>query len=146
MSFSNPNDNAVDGSSPSAMSTTSQSGISDVMLDGSNHHPVVTTSSSSIWQPAVSMGPPMNPFSMDMNGSVFPDLMTGAPVSPQPPHKTMNDVYFSTPPPSMSSLSPSLVPGLNTQNLNQTMSFGTGPETPTSMNGTHQGPSPAADA
>ncbi|KAK8117952.1 uncharacterized protein PG998_006233 [Apiospora kogelbergensis] len=144
MSFNNPNENAVDGSSPSAMSTTSQSGISDVMLDGSNHHPVVTTSSSSIWQPAVSMGPPMNPFSLDMNGSVFPDLMTGAPVSPQPPHKTMNDVYFSTPPPSMSSLSPSLVSGLNTQNLNQAMNFGTGPETPTSMNGTHQGPSPVS--
>ncbi|GKT95983.1 DNA binding regulatory protein [Colletotrichum tofieldiae] len=30
-------DNAVDGSSPSAISTTSQSGISDVMVDGSNH-------------------------------------------------------------------------------------------------------------
>ncbi|ORY68433.1 fungal-specific transcription factor domain-containing protein [Pseudomassariella vexata] len=145
MTFHGPNDNAVDGSSPSAMSTTSQSGISDVMLDGSNH-PAVTTSTSSIWQPAI-MGPPQmnNPFAMDMNGAVFPDLMNGAPVSPQPPsQKNMNDVYFSTPPPSMSSLSPSVMPGLNTQNLNQALNFGVAPETPTSMNGGHQGPSPVS--
>lgn len=140
MSFSNTNDNAVDGSSPSAMSTTSQSNMSDVMLDGSNH-PAVTAATSSIWQPAL-MGPPQlsNPFAMDMNGSVFPDLMNGAPVSPQPPsQKTMNDVYFSTPPPSMSSLSPSVMTGLNTQNLNQALNFGVGPETPTSMHGGHHG-------
>lgn len=36
MSFQT-NENVVDESSPSAISTTSHSGISDVMLDGSNH-------------------------------------------------------------------------------------------------------------
>lgn len=142
MSFNNTHEHAVDGSSPSAMSTNSQSGISDVMLDGSNHHPAVTTASSSLWQPSV-MGPPLHPFTLELNSNVFPDLMTGAPVSPQPPHKNMNDVFFSTPPSSMSSLSPSAMPGLGTQNLNQALSFG--PETPTSMNGTtHQGPSPVS--
>ncbi|QSS65384.1 DNA binding regulatory protein AmdX [Histoplasma capsulatum] len=36
MTFANANESAIDGSSPSAMSTGSQSGISEVMLDGSN--------------------------------------------------------------------------------------------------------------
>ncbi|KAI1503308.1 DNA binding regulatory protein AmdX [Biscogniauxia marginata] len=143
MSFNHPNENAVDGSSPSAMSTTSQSGISDVMLDGSNNT-TVTTATSSIWQPAI-MGPPQmtSPFSMDMSGTVFPDLLNGAPVSPQPgSQKGMNDIYFSTPPPSMSSLSPSMMSGLATHNLNQALNFGTGPETPTSISGGHQTHSP----
>jgi hypothetical protein len=148
MSFNNPNDNAVDGSSPSAMSATSQSGISDVMLDGSGskQNPAVTAATTSMWQPAL-MGPPQMPsaFSIDMNNTVFPDLMNGAPVSPQPPgQKTMNDVYFSTPPPSMSSLSPSGIPGLGTQNINQALNFGPSPETPTSLNGGHQTHSPVS--
>ncbi|KAI1150171.1 DNA binding regulatory protein AmdX [Nemania diffusa] len=146
MSFNtNPHEHAVDGSSPSAMSTTSQSGISDVMLDGSNNTtmPAVT---GSIWQSTL-MGPPQvgNPFSMDMSSGVFPDLLNGAPVSPQPPaQKTMSDVYFSTPPSSMSSLSPSIMPGLAAQNMNHALNFGPSPETPTSMGGGHQSHSPVA--
>jgi hypothetical protein len=141
MSFNNgPTETAVDGSSPSALSTTSQSGLSDVMVDGSNHH---TTSvvTSSMWQPSI-MGPPQltNPFSLDMSGSVFPDLLNGAPLSPQPSSaKTMGDNYFSTPPPSLNSLSPTVLSGLNTQNLNQALTFGAGPETPSSMNGSNHG-------
>ncbi|KAI2468959.1 DNA binding regulatory protein AmdX [Annulohypoxylon bovei var. microspora] len=145
MSFNNQGENAVDGSSPSAMSTTSQSGISDVMLDGSNPT-AVTTASSSMWQPAL-MGPPQvsTPFSMEMGGTVFPDLLNGAPVSPQPSsQKNMSDIYFSTPPPSMSSLSPSIMSGLTTHNMNQSLSFGSGPETPTSMGGGHQSHSPVS--
>ncbi|EMR69895.1 putative dna binding regulatory protein [Eutypa lata UCREL1] len=148
MSFNNPNDNMVGGSSPSAMSNGSQGGISDVMLDGSGTtNPAVTTATSSIWQPAV-MGPPQLPsaFSMEMtNSSVFPDLLNGAPVSPQPQsQKHMSDVYFSTPPSSMSSLSPSMMPGMTTHNMNQTVNFGPGPETPTSLNGGHHTHSPVA--
>ncbi|KAI0187751.1 DNA binding regulatory protein AmdX [Xylaria flabelliformis] len=146
MSFgNNQHENAVDGSSPSAMSTTSQSGISDVMLDGSNNT-TMPAATSSIWQPSL-MGPPQvaNPFSLDMSSGVFPDLLNGAPVSPQPPaQKTMSDVYFSTPPPSMSSLSPSLMPGLTAHNMNQALHFGQGPETPTSVGGGHQSHSPVA--
>ena len=147
MSFTNGlNETAVDGSSPSAISTTSQSGISDVMLDGSNH-PATSVGTSSMWQPAI-MGPPQlaNPFSLDLGGSVFPDLMNGAPVSPQPPpQKNMGDAYFSTPPPSLSSLSPSVISGLNAQNLNQALNnFGAGPETPSSMNGSNHGTLPVS--
>lgn len=143
MSFQDTTQPAIDGSSPSAISTGSQSGISDVMLDGSNHP--VTAATSSMWQPAV-MGPPQipNPFSLDMTGSVFPDLLNGAPLSPQPPAQKVNDVYFSTPPPSMSSLSPSLVHGLNSQNLNQAMNLTGGPETPSSLNGGNHGISPVS--
>ncbi|KAG7290177.1 hypothetical protein NEMBOFW57_000175 [Staphylotrichum longicolle] len=132
MSFNNGQPpTAVDGSSPSALSTTSQSGLSDVMVDGSNHH-TASAVTSSMWQPSI-MGPPQltNPFSLDMSGSVFPDLLNGAPLSPQPSSaKTMGDNYFSTPPPSLSSLSPTVLSGLNTQNLNQALTFGAGPETP----------------
>ncbi|KAI1265070.1 DNA binding regulatory protein AmdX [Xylariaceae sp. FL1019] len=145
MSFTNMNETAIGESSPSAMSTTSQSGISDVMLDGSNHTTMPTVTSS-IWQPGL-MGPPQmtTPFSLDMNSAVFPDLLNGAPVSPQPPtQKTMNDMYnFSSPPPSMSSLSPSVMQGLSGPSLNHTMSFGHGPETP-NVGGAHQSHSPAA--
>jgi hypothetical protein len=146
MSFNNgPTEAAVDGSSPSAISTTSQSGISDVMVDGSNHH-TASAASSSMWQSSI-MGPPQmsNPFSLDMGGSVFPDLLSGAPVSPQPSSaKTMGDNYFTTPPPSLSSLSPSVISGLNSQNLNQALNFGAGPETPSSMNGSNHGTLPVS--
>ncbi|PKS13338.1 hypothetical protein jhhlp_000109 [Lomentospora prolificans] len=132
MSF-HTNENAVDGSSPSAISTTSQSGISDVMLDGSNHPPPVGT--SSMWQPT-SMGPPQmpNPFALDINSSVFPDLMNGSPISPQPASQKLNDAYFSTPPSSLTSLSPTLMNGITaSQNINQALSYSNAPETPTSL-------------
>ncbi|RDW94827.1 hypothetical protein BP5796_00590 [Coleophoma crateriformis] len=133
MSFNGPNESAIDGSSPSAISTASQSGISEVMLDGSNNPAAATT--GAMWQSSM-MAPPLmtpNPFTLDLGHSGFPDLMSG-PLSPHSlPQKHANDPYFSTPPPSMSSLSPSVMPGLTTQGLHQTMNFG--PETPVSMNG-----------
>jgi hypothetical protein len=133
MSF-NTNENVIDGSSPSAISTTSQSGISDVMVDGSNHPAPAGT--STMWQPSV-MGPPQmpNPFAMDLNGSVFPDLLSGAPLSPQPATQKINDPYFSAPPTSLSSLSTSVVSGMNSQSLNPALGFNAPPETPSSMNG-----------
>ncbi|KAH7308036.1 fungal-specific transcription factor domain-containing protein [Stachybotrys elegans] len=140
MSFQT-NENVVDGSSPSAISTTSQSGISDLMVDGSNHS--VPAGTSTMWQPSV-MGPPQmpNPFAMDLNGSVFPDLLNGAPLSPQPASQKINDPYFSTPPPSLSSLSPSMVSGLTAQSMNQSLGFSAAPETPSSLHGGNHGASP----
>ncbi|KAF4987576.1 hypothetical protein FGRMN_10289 [Fusarium graminum] len=140
MSFGN--ENVIDGSSPSAISTTSQSGISDVMLDGSNHPAPAGT--STMWQAPVMPPPQMstNPFAVDLNGTVFPDLLNGAPLSPQPATQKINDPYFSTPPPSLSSLSPSVVTGLGTQNINKTLGFNAGPETPSSLNGGNHGASP----
>ncbi|KYK56626.1 hypothetical protein DCS_03628 [Drechmeria coniospora] len=141
MSFHASNENVVDGSSPSAISTTSQSGISDVMLDGSNQPAPAGT--GTMWQSSA-MGPPQmpNPFAMDLNGSVFPDLLNGAPLSPQPASQKTNDPYFSTPPPSLSSLSPLVVSRLNTQNPKQTLGPNAGPETPSSLSGGTHGASP----
>jgi len=134
MSFQEANENAIDGSSPSAISTASQSGISEVMLDGSNNP---ATSSASMWQQSM-MAPPLmtpNPYGLDLGHAGFPDLMNGGPISPHSlPQKNANDPYFSTPPPSMSSLSPSsMMPGINTQGFHPPMNLG--PETPISMNG-----------
>ncbi|KAJ3478568.1 hypothetical protein NLG97_g8546 [Lecanicillium saksenae] len=125
MTFQN-NENVIDGSSPSAISTTSQSGISDVMVDGSNHP--APAGSSTMWQPSV-MGPPQmtNPFAMDINGSVFPDLLNGAPVSPQPASQKINDPYLSAPH-SQSSMHPNVVTGRNAQSINSSRNFHTGPD------------------
>lgn len=123
------NENAVgDGSSPSNMSTTSHSAISEVMLDGSNQ-PIT---SSSIWQQTL-MAPamtPANPFGMDFAMTGFPDFLNGGQPSPQPQKQ---DQYFSTPPPSMSSLSPSFMPGMLHNGMHHSLNFG--PETPQSLNG-----------
>jgi hypothetical protein len=134
MSFQDGNENAIDGSSPSAISTASQSGISEVMLDGSNNP---ATSSASVWQQSM-MAPPLmtpNPFTLDLGHPGFSDLMNGGPISPHgTPQKNINDPYFSTPPPSMSSLSPSsMIPGISTQIFHPPMNLG--PETPISMSG-----------
>ena len=133
MSFNDGNENAIDGSSPSAISTASQSGISEVMLDGSNN-PAAST--QSMWQQSM-MAPPLmtpNPFHLELGNPGFPDLLNGGPISPHSlPQKNANDPYFSTPPPSMSSLSPSMMPGIPTQGFHPPMNLG--PETPVSMNG-----------
>ena len=74
-----------------------------------------------------------NPF-MDLGNPVFTDLINGGPISPQGlPQKNANDPYFSTPPPSMTSLSPSRMPGITTQGFLPPTNLG--PETPISMNG-----------
>ncbi|TAQ84258.1 hypothetical protein B7494_g7413 [Chlorociboria aeruginascens] len=133
MSFNGVSENAIDGSSPSAISTASQSGISEVMLDGSNN-PAANT--PSMWQPSM-MAPPLmtpNPFTLDLGTSGFSDIMNGGGMSPHSlPQKNMHDPYFSTPPPSLSSLSPSMMPGLTTQAFHPPANLG--PETPRSMSG-----------
>ncbi|TVY32973.1 Respiration factor [Lachnellula subtilissima] len=125
MSFQDANETAVDdGSSPSAISTASQSGISEVMLDGSNNPNV---SSASVWQQQAMMAPPQmtpNPFTLDLGNSGFNDMMNGG-------AKNGSDPYFATPPPSMSS--PSMMSGITTQAFHPPMNLG--PETPMSMNG-----------
>ena len=133
MTFKEANENAIDESSPSAISTASQSGISEVMLDGSNNP---AAPAQSIWQQSMMAPPqmPPNPFHLELGNPGFPDVMNGTPVSPHSlPQKSANDPYFSTPPPSMSSLSPSMMPGITTQSFHPPMNLG--PETPVSMNG-----------
>ncbi|EFW99970.1 c2h2 transcription factor [Grosmannia clavigera kw1407] len=168
-------ENAIDESSPSAMSTTSQSGISDIMLDGSTHMrkhstsvpPVssdgTTSTSLPLWQQDSSIHQQMinSGFSLDISSATFSDLLSGfSSMSPHAPTSQLGnqngqnslnsvgtvpssnrnmDTYFSTPPPSLSSLSPSLLTTMNPANLSQTFGFGVGaaPHTPTSLNGSH---------
>lgn len=143
--FSNGNENAIDGSSSSAISTASPGGLSDAMIDGSNRpsNPVTTAPvTSSTWAPAMVSPHMSTAFNIDFANSAFSDL---APNSPHPMQNGMlNDAYFTTPPSSMSASSPSLMPSLTTQNLNQALSFGQGPETPTSINGSNHGTSPVS--
>ncbi|EKD19858.1 uncharacterized protein L3040_002456 [Drepanopeziza brunnea f. sp. 'multigermtubi'] len=140
ISFQDGNENAIDGSSPSAISTASQSGISEVMLDGSNQ----TAGSASLWNQSM-MAPAMvnfNQFPMDLGNQNFHDLMNGGAMSEHNLSQNPNDAYFSTPPPSMSSLSPSVMPGITTQGFHPLINLG--PETPISMNGSLNSLSPLA--
>ena len=115
-----------DGSSPSAISTASQSGFSEVMLDGSTH---VSQSSGAMWSNAM-MAPPVmsaSGFGMDsVQGAVYSDF---APqqnmVSPKELHdqQLADAMLFSTPPP-MQTMSPSSVmPGMANQFFHQPMAF-----------------------
>ncbi|KIH87802.1 DNA binding protein regulatory protein AmdX [Sporothrix brasiliensis 5110] len=110
-------ENAVDGSSPSAISTGSQSGISDVMLDGSNHvningaHAVTMAppaSSAAHTMPAttLSMWPTngtmvhqqlnQNSYSLDFGNTSFSDLLGGLPLSPNGLHSVHTPLTATT--------------------------------------------------
>ena len=111
MSFNEYNENAIDGSSPSAISTGSPGGMSEVMLDG----PDIPMNVSGAW-PNPSMSHPIfSPaFPMDISGQPFPDLYPPSQLSPDSVNANMGngDLYFSSPP--LSSQTPiSLLPGMS---------------------------------
>lgn len=112
LSFQDPSEHVIDGSSPSAMSTASQSGISEIMLDGSNNQ---ATSSVAMWsQPIMNSQMMMsNPYSLDLNGNPgFHDMISNGPLSPHNMmHKNGNETLFSTPPPLQQQMSPSIMSG-----------------------------------
>lgn len=136
MTFNSNHESAIDGSSPSAISTNSQS-VSDPMVDGSGH-PAVVANTSSMWQPSL-MGAPISMGNWDIGGTGFSDLITGTPMSPQTngqqQQKCLNEAFFTNPPSSLNMMSPSVVAAMTPQSINQAMNFPAGPETPTSMNG-----------
>ncbi|KAI9698810.1 MAG: hypothetical protein M1836_003920 [Candelina mexicana] len=119
------NEHAIEGSSPSAISTASQSGISEVMLDGSNNSVQTPTT---IWQNA--MMPPTqmvtNQLSMDMASTAFPEIISPpGTVSPKSlhAHNGGNDLYYSTPP-SLTTLSPtSMMAGTPNQFIHPPMTY-----------------------
>ncbi|KAF2140594.1 uncharacterized protein K452DRAFT_230158 [Aplosporella prunicola CBS 121167] len=108
---------APEESSPSAISTASQSGFSEVMLDGSNQQ---TQSTGPMWQNplnASSMGD-LHSIPMEAMHAVFPELMNPMnTVSPKELQEPSNapDFYFSSPPP-FNAMSPSTaIPGMPSQ-------------------------------
>ena len=112
MSFSEYNEQAIDVSSPSAISTGSPGGTSEIILDGSNN----PMSASGAW-PNTSMSQAAFPpsFPMDLSGQPFPDLCPLSQLSPKSLNANMGngDQYFSSPPPLSSQPPISLLPGMN---------------------------------
>ena len=112
MSLDNANDQAIEGSSPSAMSTGSHSGLSELILDGTNN--VLQT--SSMWQTPLMAQTSLAPgYPIDFSGSTLTDFYQSGQQSPRVFQTYMagHDQYFSSPPP-MSSQTPMHFPhGMN---------------------------------
>lgn len=121
------NETAIDGSSPSAISTASQSGFEDVMqqtLDGAGQ-PV----SSAIWNPPLVSHAGVNPaFSLETMAPVFPELSL-MDTNPMPGAEMGDtgmptDFYSMSSPQAMPSMSPSAgIPGMPNQYFHPVMGF-----------------------
>jgi hypothetical protein len=119
MIFPGSNEAVMEGSSPSAISTASQGGFNEVMLDGSGqptstpmwHNPLVTH---------MSITP--SAYSLDAMAPVFPELMMNSVTSQEMgDHGIQNDFY--TPPP-LAAMSPSAgIPGMPNQYFQAPMTF-----------------------
>lgn len=114
LSFNEYNEQAIEVSSPSAVSTGSPDGMSEIMLDGSNN-PV---SASGAW-PNAPMSQTVFPpaYAVDLSGQPFPDLYPPSHLSPKSLIANMGngDHYFSSPPPLSSQTPLSLLPGMSHQ-------------------------------
>ncbi|KAI9799867.1 MAG: hypothetical protein M1833_003789 [Piccolia ochrophora] len=113
MSFAGANDNAVDESSPSALSTTSHGAMSEVMLDGSNH---LSETPQALWpQNGMITSAPLPPSSFVTDAAV-PAFPEGNPlvgtISPKSLHEqgALADPYLSEQIP-IANLSPNMVMG-----------------------------------
>lgn len=98
LSFDNLNEQAMDGSSPSAISTGSRSGLSELMLDGSGNN----MPNTSIWQSsAITQTPMVSGYSMDISTPPFPEVFQPSQLSPKSMHAQIssNEQFFSSPPP-----------------------------------------------
>ncbi|KAF1833424.1 hypothetical protein BDW02DRAFT_580449 [Decorospora gaudefroyi] len=123
MVFPGANESALDGSSPSAISTASQGAgaFNDMMLDGSTQ-----PNSASMWHNPLVTHTTINPpaFTLDAMAPVFPELMMDS-ITPQElgEHGLQNDFYASTPPP-LAAMSPSAgIPGMPNMYFQTPMTF-----------------------
>jgi hypothetical protein len=132
MLFSGANEAAVDESSPSAISTASQGGFNEAMMDGSSQ----STSASALWHNPLVTHPGMNPsaYSLDAMAPVFPELMTNKDLTE---HGMQPDIYIPSPP-YMSTMSPVVgIPGMPNQYFQYPMALNsdTGSISSSSRNG-----------
>ena len=114
MSFHNDfNEQAIDGSSPSAISSGSPRDMSEVMLDGSSN----TMNTSGIWQNnSISQAPFIPPYSMDVMGQPFPDVYNTGQLSPKSSNPHMGGTHEQYISPSLGAQSHlSMLPGLGNQ-------------------------------
>ncbi|KAH8722526.1 fungal-specific transcription factor domain-containing protein [Phaeosphaeriaceae sp. PMI808] len=121
MIFSGPNESALDGSSPSAISTASQGAFNEVMLDGSGQ-----PTSAAMWHNPLASHANINQvtYSLDAMAPVFPELMmNGLQSQEMGDHTAPNDFYISSPPP-LSAMSPSAgIPGMPNQYFQAPITF-----------------------
>ncbi|KAJ5559045.1 hypothetical protein N7461_003017 [Penicillium sp. DV-2018c] len=107
MGMGNGNDSVVDESSPSAMSTGSQSGISEAMMDGSNRIPI-----SNGWHNPFPSHHQANQFAIDFSPTTLNDL--GIPPETVSPKSLMAQNPFGetyATPPSMTSVGQPIMGG-----------------------------------
>lgn len=110
LSFNSISEQAIDGSSPSVVSTGSPSGLSEVMLDGSSNN----VTPSGIWQdPMMSHAPVTTSYPMDWSINEYQDLFVSDQLSPKSIMGS-NDQYFSSPTPN-NQTSSTLACGLSSQ-------------------------------
>lgn len=98
MSFDTTNEQAIDGSSPSAISTGSHSGLSEPILDGTGN----ALQTSDMWQTPIMAQTALAPgYSMDFPGSTLGDFYPADQQSPRAFQTRIesNDQYFSSPTP-----------------------------------------------
>ncbi|KAF2643920.1 hypothetical protein P280DRAFT_359705, partial [Massarina eburnea CBS 473.64] len=130
MMFSGGNETAVDESSPSAISTASQSGFSEAMVDGSGQ-----PTSASMWHNPLITNTSINPaVYADAMAPVFPELMMNKDMTEQ---GVPADFYISSPPP-ISAMSPAAgIPGMPNQYFQHPFAFNsdTGSISSSSING-----------
>ncbi|KAJ4342145.1 hypothetical protein N0V95_007017 [Ascochyta clinopodiicola] len=132
MMFSN--ENAIEGSSPSAISTASQGAFNEVMLDGSGQ-----PTSAAMWHNPMPSHSHINHLAYtDAMAPVFPELMIGTMPTPElVDPSAQNDFYITSPPP-LSAMSPSAgIPGMPNQYFQAPMTFQSdaGSISSTSING-----------
>ncbi|MCJ1274998.1 hypothetical protein MMC21_002798 [Puttea exsequens] len=111
LSFDTYNEHAIDNSSPSADSTGSPGGMSEVMLDGSNN----SVNTSGAWQNGMTSQAPFAPaYSMNLPGLPFPDQYPTGKLSPKSSNYQLNhaDQYFQSPQPLSSHTPFSILPGM----------------------------------
>ena len=109
LSFNEYNEQAIDGSSPSAISTGSPGGMSEVLLDN-------PMSASGAWPNAPMSQAAFPPaYSIDLSDQPFPDMYPPSQLSPKSLNANMGngDQYFSSPPPLSSQTPLSLLPGMS---------------------------------
>ncbi|KAF1935100.1 DNA binding regulatory protein-like protein AmdX [Clathrospora elynae] len=116
-----PADSALDGSSPSAISTASQGAFNEVMLDGSGQ-----PTSATVWHDPLATHTSVDStaFTLDSMAPVFPELMMSS-VAPHElgNHGVQTDYYISSPHP-LSAMSPSAgIPGMPNQYFQAPMNF-----------------------
>jgi hypothetical protein len=122
MMFSGTNDAAIDGSSPSAISSASQSGFSEVMLDGSGQ-----PTSSSIWHAPLVAQAGINPTpynSLEAMAPVFPEFSLDTGSSKEfVDQGAPADFYLTSPQPAPSMSPVGNIAGMPNQYFHPSMGF-----------------------